>query len=114
MIGGRFDGDAVGEGDAGDEHGQDVFTLQAPPGFRGGDDELEDHEPGGLLGQGALGSHRPVPDRREDAFDGVRGAQMVPVLGREVEEGQERLAVLGQAFGGLGVFGTVGNLVRGS
>ena len=29
---------------------------------------------------------------------------MVPVLGREVVEGEERLSVPGQAFGGTGVF----------
>ena len=34
----------------------------------------------------------------EDAFDGVGRAQVDPMLGGEVEEGQQGLAVFGQAF----------------
>ena len=45
-------------------------------------------------GQRPLGAHRPVPDGGEDALDGVRSAQVVPVLGRVVEEGQQGLAAL--------------------
>lgn len=49
----------------------------------------------------------PVPDGDEDALDGVGRAYMVPMLGREVEEGPERLAVLDETFDGLGIFGAV-------
>src|SRR6187549_926715 len=40
-------------------------------------------------------------------FDGVRRAQMLPVLGGEVVECEQRLAILAQAFGGLIVFNLV-------
>src|SRR4051794_10461314 len=45
----------------------------------------------------------PVPHGREDAFDGVRGSQVIPVLGREVVEGQQGLAILPQALDCPGV-----------
>jgi hypothetical protein len=41
--------------------------------------------------------HGPVPDRCEYAFDGVRRPQVIPMLGREVEESQQCFAVLRQA-----------------
>ena len=34
----------------------------------------------------------------------IRGPQVVPVLGREVVEGEQRVPVLGQALGGAGIF----------
>ena len=42
-----------------------------------------------------------------DALNRVGRAQVVPVLGREVEERQQGLGVLGQAGGGGCVFGPV-------
>ncbi len=48
-----------------------------------------------------------MPDRGEDGLDWVRGAQMIPVLGREIEEGEQGVAVPGQALGRLGVLGPV-------
>jgi hypothetical protein len=42
-----------------------------------------------------------VPDGGEDTFDRIRGAQMVPVFGREVAEGQQPLTVVRQAVDGL-------------
>lgn len=41
---------------------------------------------------------------RERAFDDVRRAQMLPVLGREVVEGEQRIAILDQALDRLVVF----------
>src|SRR5674476_997407 len=41
------------------------------------------------------------------AFDGVRRPQVIPMLGREVEEGQQCFAILGQAVDRLVVFGLV-------
>lgn len=49
----------------------------------------------------------PESDRGEGAQDGVGGPQVAPVLGREVVEGEEHVAVLGQAGTGLLVFGAV-------
>src|SRR5215217_7204920 len=55
----------------------------------------------------ALGAHRPVPHRGEDALDRVRGAQVIPVLGGKVAEGQRRVAVLDQARHRFLAFGRV-------
>src|SRR3954454_13451496 len=99
--------DAVTEPDTPNDLRQQVLALQPAPGFGGRHDELEDHQPGGVLRQRALGPHRAVPDGGEHALDGVGGAQMVPVLGREVVEGEQRVAVLGQAGDRLLVFGPV-------
>jgi hypothetical protein len=38
-----------------------------------------------------------MTNRREYALDDVGRAQMLPMLGREVVEGQQRLAILGMA-----------------
>src|SRR5215203_7205465 len=48
-------------------------------------------------------AHGPMPDGGEHALDRVGGPQGIPVLGREVEEGEQRGAVLLQAGDGLGV-----------
>src|SRR5271168_419028 len=45
---------------------------------------------------------------REGAFDRIRRAQVLPMFGREVVEGEERVPVLPQAFGGLLVFDDIG------
>jgi hypothetical protein len=50
--------DAVLESDALDDLWQLVFAVQSPPCFRGGSDELEHHELGGLRRQGSLRSAR--------------------------------------------------------
>src|SRR5947199_7505598 len=55
-----------------------------------------------------LGAHRAVAYRRERAFDDVGCAQMLPVLGREVVEGQQRIAILAQALDRLVVFDAPG------
>jgi hypothetical protein len=39
-----------------------------------------------------------MADGRKGAFDGVRGSQVLPVLGREVVESQQRIAILAEAF----------------
>ena len=78
------DGDAVGEHDALDDQRQLIFTFQAPPAFRRGHDELEDHEAGGRVRQRALGPDGSVPHRREHALDRVRGSQVFPVLRYQV------------------------------
>jgi hypothetical protein len=62
-----------------------------------------------------------MPHGREHAFDGVGRAQVILMLGREVIEGQQRVAVLGEAFDRSAVPGAVflaavvtseGNMVR--
>ena len=56
----------------------------------------------------SLGAHGSVAHRREHAFDDVARAQMLPVLGREVVESEQRIAILDQAFDRLVVFNAPG------
>jgi hypothetical protein len=55
--------------------------------------ESEDHQLRRLLRECSLGPDSAVADRCEHGLDRVGGAQVIPMLGREVEEGQQRLAV---------------------
>ena len=78
--------DVVSECDALDDFGQLVLALQ----------------PGSVLRQRALGADGAMPDRGEHALDRVGRAQVgapsvapgIPVLGREVVEGQQRVLVV--------------------
>src|ERR1035437_550686 len=45
-----------------------------------------------------------MADRREYTFDGVRRPQVIPMLGREVEEGQQYFTILRQAVNRLVMF----------
>ena len=63
--------DSILEFDAGDDLWQLVFSLQSPPSFRGGVDQFEHHEFGGLRRQGSLCSHGSMTHRREYALDRV-------------------------------------------
>jgi hypothetical protein len=48
-----------------------------------------------------------MTNRCEDDFDDVGRAQVLPVLGREVVEGEQRLAILAEAFDRLLVFSSL-------
>jgi hypothetical protein len=48
-----------------------------------------------------------MPHRGEHALDRIRGAQMNPMLGGEVEEREQRLTILDRALDRGPVFGTV-------
>src|SRR5919206_2796077 len=89
-----LDLDAVAEPDTLDDLRQLVLALQATPCLGSGHDELEDHQAGSVLRQRAFAPDRPVPDGGKHALDGVGGSQVVPVLRREVVEGEQRVAVL--------------------
>jgi hypothetical protein len=80
--------DSVGELYPEDNFRQLVVTVETPPTFFGGLGELEDHGERGLVRETSLGAHRAVAHRCERVFDDVRRAQMLPVLGGEVVEGQ--------------------------
>ena len=56
----------------------------------------------------ALRADGAVTHGGEGALDWVRGAQMFPVLGREVVGGQQQLAILSQALDCLLVFQLLG------
>ena len=98
------DFDSVGELYTEDEFRQLAVAVEATPAFLCGLGELEDHGECGLVGETSLGADCAVADGRERAFDGVRGSQMLPVLGREIVEGKQRFAILGQALRCLIVF----------
>ena len=92
-MGGIALGDTVGEFDALDDAGQLICTVQLAPRLRGRPDQREDHQLRGLLRQGTLGAHRAMADRGEHALDRVRGAQVVPVLGREIVRRASKVSV---------------------
>jgi hypothetical protein len=90
--------DSVGEPYTEDQLRQPVVAIEAPPAPLGGLGEFEDHGERGLVGETSLGAHRAVADRRERAFDDVGRSQMLPMLGGEVVEGEQRLTILDQAL----------------
>jgi hypothetical protein len=84
-----------------------ILSLEAPPVFRRRYDELENHDPRRVLRERAFHMNRAMPNRCKGAFDRVRRARMRPVLSGEIEEHQQRVAILEQAFDGFVVFGRV-------
>jgi hypothetical protein len=54
-----------------------------------------------------------VPDGGEGRLDRVRGAQVHPVLGREVVEGEQLVEVVDELGDSFGELGAVGELERG-
>ena len=78
-------------------------AAQLTPAFLGALAELEHHVEHAVPAEASLGALGPVPDRGEGAFDGVRCPDALPVLGLEIVEGQQFVAVFDQAFGGLRV-----------
>ena len=101
-----------------------VVSIESAPAFLCSFDELEHHGQRCRVRETALGAGGAVADRRERALDRVRRAQMLPMLGREVVEGEQRSAILLQAGGCLlefqrvggqeGIEGLLGILARGS
>ena len=99
--------DTVDEGDAFDHFGQQLIALQTAPGSGGCHDELEHHQPGGCLREGALGPDRAVTDSGEHALDGIGRPDVIPMLGWEVEKGEQPVTILHQALDRLVVFRAV-------
>lgn len=78
--------DTVDELYALDEFGQLVVAVEAALALLGRLGELEDHGERGLVREAALRSDRAMAHGRKRALDGVGGAQVLPMLGREVVE----------------------------
>lgn len=93
--------DAVGEFYPVDQFRQLVVAVQATPALLRYLGELEDHGQRRLVGGAALRSYGSMAHGGDGALDGIAGSQVLPMLGREVVEREERLAVLGQAGGRL-------------
>src|SRR5690242_21610489 len=89
--------DAIHEASAGDDLGKLLGAIEASPAFLGFKAEFKYHGQGGQAGAAALGSLRAEPDGGKGGFNGVSGAQVRPVFGREVVKGKEHLLVFFQA-----------------
>jgi hypothetical protein len=105
-VGGDFD--PVGEPDTLNELGQLVVAIEPAPAFLRRIDQLEHHRERRLIQEAALRADGAVPHGSKGALDRVRGPQVFPVLGGEIVEGEQGLAILRQALGGLVVFRLVG------
>ena len=84
------------------------MSLETSPALFGSLRQLENHGDGGLVRETAPRSDRSMPNSRERALDRVCGSQVLPVLGGEIVEGEERVAVLGEAFDGFVVLNAIG------
>ena len=85
-----------------------VRDVQAAPLLAGRLAQLEDHGERRHAAEAALGLGGPEAHGRKGAFDGIGGANVLPVLGREVVEGEQHVAVLGQAGHRFVVLGAIG------
>jgi len=87
-----------------DDVGEVGEAAQFAPAFLGALAEFEHHVEHAVAAEAALGSFGAMADRGKGAFDWVRCPNALPMLGREVVEGEQLFSVLDQAFGGFGVF----------
>jgi hypothetical protein len=85
-----------------------VRSLEQPPTFLGGLHQLEDHGETRLSRAISFGATMQQPHCGKRALDGVGRAQVTPVLGREVVEREQRVAIPRQTSGGFIVLGLVG------
>src|SRR5688500_8281032 len=84
------------------------MSLETAPALLGSLRQLEDHGERGLVGEAALRPGGSMPDGGKRALDWIGGAQVLPMLGGEVIEREQRIAILDEAFDGLFVFEAVG------
>ena len=87
--------------------GDVVRAIQASPLLASRPALLEDHGERRHAAEAALGLGGPEAHRGEGAFNVVGGANVFPVLCREVIEGWQHIAVLGEAGDGLVVLGAI-------
>src|ERR1700674_2430832 len=73
---------------------QCVVAVETAPAFLGSLGKLEDHGERGLVRKAAFGTHRAMADGCEGAFNRVGCTQVLPVLGREVMNRRQGLAIL--------------------
>ncbi len=107
LLLGGLHGLAIAKADTPDHLGEPLGAIQPAPATLGRLGQLVDHGQGRLPGQAALGPVGAEPDGGERAFNGVRGSNVLPVLGGEVIERQQRLTILGQTGHGLVVLGAI-------
>ena len=87
--------------------GRAVLSVKPAPFLLGGEHQLVRHGKGGLSAEAAFGLLGSMPNCGKSAFNGIRGSDVFPMLGREVAEGQQIVAILDQAFYDALVFHTV-------
>lgn len=87
-----------------DDVGEVGEAAEPTPAFLSAAGELEHHVQHAVTAQAPLGPFGAVADRGEGTLDWIGRSDALPMLGREVVEGQQLVPVLFQAFGGLGVF----------
>ena len=83
------DFDAVSKLHTLDQLWQLVVAVETPPVFLRGVGQLEDHGEGGLVREAAFRADRPVAHGGKGAFDRVGRAQVLPMLGGKVVEGEQ-------------------------
>src|SRR5256714_13874892 len=105
-----FDELPAGERGTGTDEGDEVGCVDRAPAGLGGFDELKRHREAGGLGAGPFSDLGAVPDGGERRLDRVRGAQVDPVLGGEVVEGEQLVEVVGDLRDRLAELGAVGQL----
>ena len=80
--------DPVAELNPLDDFGQPVLTVEFAPFLLGRQYQLVGHRQRRLAAEAAFGLGGSVPDGGEGALNRVRGSDVLPVLGREIVEGQ--------------------------
>jgi len=88
----------VDEGDSGANEWHQLVGIDAAPDLLGQFQQLECHGKPGAAGGGPLCHASAVPHRRERRLDGVGGPQVLPMVGGEIEEGQEGVLVLDETL----------------
>ena len=66
------------------------MAVEASPGLLRAVDQLEHRGERGLVREASLRADRPVPHGRESAFNGIGGAQVLPMLRREIVKDEQR------------------------
>jgi len=85
-----------------------IEAAYPPPAFLGAQTKLVNHGQHRVSCHTVLGLIGAVANRAECGLDRIRGAQMDPVLGREIVKGQQAVAVLLQALSRLRILGLIG------
>jgi hypothetical protein len=96
---------AVDELHTGTYQRQEAGAIEAPPALLGHVEQLERHQQ--ALGPGARAPGRPFPQPHggKRRLDDIGGAQLLPVLGGKVEEGNQALPIGQRRVDRLGLLG---------
>jgi hypothetical protein len=99
---------AVDEDRAGANERDELGTVDSAPACLGGIQQLVGHRGSRVTAARPLGGALPQPHGRERRLHDIRGAQVLVMLGGEVEERQQHVEVVGDLGDRLGVGGEVG------